>query len=122
MTHVIITGGSSGIGLALASIYAARGARLSLIARSRDLLEQAAQKLVQEGGIETGAVHVEAADVSKEEEVGAAISRCMDRFGPCDILVTSAGIVEPAAFEALPGAAFTRQIETNFSEIGRAHV
>ncbi|RVI86679.1 SDR family NAD(P)-dependent oxidoreductase, partial [Sinorhizobium medicae] len=42
MTHVIITGGSSGIGLALASIYAARGARLSLIARSRDLLEQAA--------------------------------------------------------------------------------
>ncbi|MDX0764677.1 SDR family NAD(P)-dependent oxidoreductase [Sinorhizobium medicae] len=115
MTHVIITGGSSGIGLALASIYAARGARLSLIARSRDLLEQAAQKLVQEGGIETGAVHVEAADVSKEEEVGAAISRCMDRFGPCDILVTSAGIVEPAAFEALPGAAFTRQIETNFS-------
>lgn len=115
MTHVIITGGSSGIGLAVASIYAARGARLSLVARSRDLLEKAAQKLVAEHGLEAGAVRIEAADVSKGEEIEAAVFRCVDAFGPCDVLVTSAGVVEPAPFEAMQGAAFHRQMETNFS-------
>ena len=115
MTHVIITGGSSGIGLAVASIYAARGARLSLVARSRDLLEQAAQKLVAEHGLEAGAVRIEAADVTKGEEIEAAILRCVETFGPCDVLVTSAGVVEPAPFEAMQGAAFQRQMETNFS-------
>ncbi|WEX77938.1 SDR family oxidoreductase [Sinorhizobium numidicum] len=115
MTHVIITGGSSGIGLALASIYAARGARLSLIARSRDVLEQAAQKLVAGHGAQAKHLRIETADVAREEEVEAAISRCIEAFGPCDILVTSAGIVEPAPFEDMQSLAFRRQMETNFS-------
>ncbi|PST27284.1 KR domain-containing protein [Mesorhizobium plurifarium] len=115
MTHVIITGASSGIGLAVASAYASRGAKLSLVARSRDVLEQAAQKLMAEHGVAAGAIRTEAADVSREEEIKAAIFRCVDAFGPCDILVTSAGIVEPGPFEALQGAAFHRQIDTNFS-------
>ncbi|MDK1377718.1 MULTISPECIES: SDR family oxidoreductase [unclassified Sinorhizobium] len=115
MTHVIITGGSSGIGLALASIYAGRGARLSLIARSGDLLEQARQKLLTEHGAKAEDVQVEAADVAREEEIETAIRRCIETFGPCDILVTSAGIVEPAPFEEQQSAAFRRQMETNFS-------
>ncbi|MBP2235703.1 NAD(P)-dependent dehydrogenase (short-subunit alcohol dehydrogenase family) [Sinorhizobium kostiense] len=114
MTHVIITGGSSGIGMAIASIYGARGARLSLIARSRDLLELAAHKLVSEYGASAGDIRIEAADVTNETEVGAAISRCIETFGPCDILVTSAGVVEPAPFDAMPGLSFNRQVETNF--------
>ncbi|MBB4183899.1 SDR family oxidoreductase [Sinorhizobium terangae] len=115
MTHVIITGGSSGIGLALASIYAARGARLSLIARSRELLEQAAQKLVTEYGAGSGDIRIETADVAEEQEIQSAISRCIETFGPCDILVTSAGIVEPAPFEEQQSTTFRRQIETNLS-------
>lgn len=113
MMHVIITGGSSGIGLAVASIYAARGVRLSLIARSGDLLELAAQKLVSEYGASAGDIRIEAADVTNEAEVGAAISRCIEVLGPCDILVTSAGVVEPAPFEAMPALSFRRQVETN---------
>ncbi|MDK1493270.1 SDR family oxidoreductase [Sinorhizobium sp. 7-81] len=115
MTHVIITGGSSGIGLELALIYASRGARLSLIARSPDLLEQARRKLISEHGAEPGEIRVEAADVAQEEEIEAAVRRCVEAFGPCDILVTSAGIVEPAPFEEQQSAAFRRQMETNFS-------
>ncbi|MCA1443606.1 SDR family oxidoreductase [Ensifer sp. IC4062] len=115
MTHVIITGGSSGIGLALASIYASRGARLSLIARSRDLLEQAQEMLVSEHGAAAGDIHVEAADVAREEEIETAIRRCIETFGPCDILVTSAGVVEPAPFEEQQSTTFRRQIETNLS-------
>ncbi|PDT86505.1 SDR family oxidoreductase [Sinorhizobium sp. BJ1] len=115
MTHVIITGGSSGIGLALASLYAVRGARLSLIARSRDPLELAARKLVAKYGARAEDIHIETADVAREEAIDSAIGRCVEALGPCDVLVTSAGVVEPAPFEDMSSAAFRRQMETNFS-------
>ncbi|SDA38938.1 SDR family oxidoreductase [Sinorhizobium sp. NFACC03] len=115
MTHVIITGGSSGIGFAVASIYAARGARVSLIARSRDLLERAQADLARSSGSSADNIRIEAADVAAESDVEAAILRCEQAFGPCDILVTSAGIVEPGRFEELDSASFRRQMETNFS-------
>ncbi|WP_457582249.1 SDR family oxidoreductase [Ensifer canadensis] len=114
MTHVIITGGSSGIGLAIASIYASRGARLSLIARSAEILKRAQDELASKSAT-AGNIRVETADVAKEEEVIAAIHRCEAEFGPCDILVTSAGIVEPGRFDELATANFQRQMETNFS-------
>ena len=115
MTHVIITGGSSGIGFAVASIYAARGARLSLIARSRGLLEDAQAKLVASSGANADSIRIEAADVAVEGDVEAAIRRCEQAFGPCDILVASAGIVEPGRFEELDSASFRQQMDTNFS-------
>ncbi|MGF6172824.1 SDR family oxidoreductase [Ensifer sp. 4252] len=114
MTHVIITGGSSGIGLAIASIYASRGARLSLIARSAEILNRARDELISKSAT-AGNIRIETADVAREEEIIAAIHRCEAAFGPCDILVTSAGVVEPGRFEELPSAAFQRQMETNFS-------
>ncbi|HEV7308886.1 SDR family oxidoreductase [Ensifer sp.] len=115
MTHVIITGGSSGIGFALASLYAARGARLSLIARSHDLLEQARTDLVRASGCNAEDIRLEAADVAAEADLLAAIRACEFAFGPCDILITSAGIVEPGHFEESDSSAFRRQMETNFS-------
>ncbi|WP_421867111.1 SDR family oxidoreductase [Pararhizobium sp.] len=111
MTHVIITGGSSGIGLALARIYAERGARLSLLARSLPALEAARLELARRHG-ETS-VHIESADASDEDQALAAIRKCEAAFGPCDILITSAGIVEPGRFETQTSAAFRQQIETN---------
>ncbi|MEI2298062.1 SDR family oxidoreductase [Ensifer sp. MJa1] len=115
MTHVIITGGSSGIGFAVASIYVARGARVSLIARSRDLLERAQAELARTNNADTDVIRIEAADVARESDVQAAVRRCEAAFGPCDILVTSAGIVEPGRFEELDSAAFQRQMDINFS-------
>lgn len=115
MAHVIITGGSSGIGFAVASIYAARGARLSLIARSRGLLEGAQAKLIASSGANADSIRIEAADVAVENDVEAAIRRCEQAFGPCDILVASAGIVEPGRFEELDSASFRQQMDTNFS-------
>ena len=114
MTHVIITGGSSGIGLAIASIYAGRGARLSLIARSAEILKQAQDELAAKAST-VGDIRIETADVAREDEITAAIHRCEAAFGPCDLLVTSAGVVEPGRFEELGSTAFQRQIDTNFS-------
>lgn len=114
MTHVIITGGSSGIGLAIASIYAGLGARLSLIARSADILHHARDELASKSA-HADNIRTETADVAIEEQVIAAIHRCEAAFGPCDILVTSAGVVQPGRFEDLPSAGFERQMQTNFS-------
>lgn len=109
MTHVIITGGSSGIGLALARIYAERGARISLLARTVSALEMARDELANIHGT----IRIEPTDVNDEDQTIAAIARCEEAYGPCDILITSAGIVEPGLFDTLPSNAFMRQIQTN---------
>ncbi|WP_438750315.1 SDR family oxidoreductase [Pararhizobium sp. O133] len=113
MTHVIITGGSSGIGLALARVYTKRGVRISLLARTLSALEAAQAELARVNP--DAAIRIESADVADEVQTLAAIRRCEDAFGPCDILVASAGIVEPGLFETLSSDAFERQMRTNLS-------
>jgi len=84
---VIITGASSGIGAALAAHLAERGARLGLIARRREPLEQFA------GGLGPQAtVAVSPADVSDGASVRAAVADVEARLGPCDVLIANAGI------------------------------
>lgn len=112
--HVIVTGGSSGIGLAVARLYRARGARVTLIARSIDLLEEARQSLGSEG------TAAEAADVADRAALEAAVSRAVARFGPCTILVSSAGIVEPGAFDGQPADLFDCQIAVNLTGTANA--
>lgn len=112
MEHIIITGGSSGIGLALARLYAGKDKRLSLIGRSVDRLE-AARTLIEAAGHDPAHVHVAAADVVDEAALAAAVEACQSMFGPCDLLITSAGSVEPAPFEQLPSEKFREQIDTN---------
>ncbi|QPB18719.1 SDR family NAD(P)-dependent oxidoreductase [Rhizobium sp. 007] len=109
--HVIVTGGSSGIGLAVAKAYAARGERVSLIARDAARLDQAVRDVqaVSKGGSSFAV----SADVSKHEDLAFAVKACETANGPCDVLIASAGIVEPAAFDAISAAAFDQQITTN---------
>lgn len=113
MTHVIITGGSSGIGLEIARIYADRGARISLLARTLSTLEAAQAELARTNA--TAKVLIDSADVTDEIQTVEAIRRCEESFGPCDILITSAGIVEPGVFETISTEAFERQMRTNFT-------
>lgn len=112
MTHVIITGGSSGIGLAVARIYVHRGYSVSLIARGEAALEAARTAL---GNAGDGRVHIAPADVADAGAVSKAIRACEAAAGPCDILICSAGIVEPSRFEDQNEADFDRQIAVNLS-------
>ncbi|MCZ7530228.1 MAG: SDR family NAD(P)-dependent oxidoreductase [Acidimicrobiia bacterium] len=108
--HAIVTGGSSGIGLATARLLVTRGARVSLIARRREQLEAAAADLEAT----EGSVALATADVADPDALRAAISDLITEMGPCDILVTSAGASRPGHFEQLDDATFRRLMEVNY--------
>lgn len=118
--HVIVTGGSSGIGLEVARLYAARGARLTLIARDPARLDAARRELLSTGHISEKDVRVAAVDVGCDADLSAAVAPAEADFGPCDILVAAAGVVEPGAFEMLSGDAFAEQVTTNILGVANA--
>ena len=108
--HAIITGGSSGIGRAVAHQLADRGARVSLIARRRELLDEAAAEISATGA----QVQAATADVADRDEVTSAITRVTTAFGPCDVLVTSAGMVEPGYFDKLDDEIFRQTMDVDY--------
>ncbi len=112
--HVVVTGGSSGIGLEVAKIYARRGASVSLIARNADRLETARSEIEQMSGGRSK-VFLATADAAIGAEMMAAIEACEATHGPCDILVASAGVVEPGWFHQQTPELFEAQWQTNFA-------
>ena len=83
----VVTGGSLGIGRAVAEAFSAQGVRVAILARSREVLEQAARVISASTGVEALAVP---ADVSDTGQVEAAIQAVVDHFGRLDILVNGA--------------------------------
>jgi 3-dehydrosphinganine reductase len=108
--HAIVTGGSSGIGRATAMGLAQRGAHVSLLARGQERLDETAAAIAAEGGTAATA----AVDVSDAAEMTKAIEHLAAQHGPCDILVTSAGIARPGYFEQLDLDIFRDQMEVNY--------
>jgi NAD(P)-dependent dehydrogenase (short-subunit alcohol dehydrogenase family) len=101
---VLITGASSGIGLALAEEYAARGARVALLARRAERLEEAAKRL---GG---AAIRC---DVCVDGDVERAATEVEQRFGRIDVAIANAGIGVGGAIDKLTLDDYRRQFETN---------
>ncbi|WP_412064819.1 SDR family NAD(P)-dependent oxidoreductase [Rhizobium sp. SYY.PMSO] len=112
--HVIVTGGSSGIGLAIAKLYAARGARVSLLSRHPGRLEEARAEIAALQGVDGSLIQTVSVDVASAARTMEAVELCEASFGPCDILIASAGVVEPQAFDAMPASVFDEQIAINF--------
>jgi NAD(P)-dependent dehydrogenase (short-subunit alcohol dehydrogenase family) len=81
--HIVVTGGSSGIGLVTAQLLASRGARVSLIARRQELLDEAV------AGMGENAVGF-AADVGDKTQLDGALDAAAERFGPIHGLFANA--------------------------------
>jgi short-subunit dehydrogenase len=105
----VVTGASSGIGWALAKALAAAGARVGLVARRRDALEQLAAEIGQTGG--TAAVAP--ADVGDRVSVVAAIHDVAARLGPVDLLVANAGVGAPTLLEPFNVAEIEKMFRVN---------
>lgn len=89
----LVTGAGRGIGRAVAEAYAREGASVTLLARSRDQVEDAARAIEGAGGRALAVV----GDVTSAADVQRAVGETQERFGPIGVLVSNAGITGPYA-------------------------
>ena len=106
-TVAIVTGGSSGIGRRTTELLAERGARVAAFARSEDKLRALA-------GDRVLAV---AGDVANAADVERLFAETESRFGPCDLLVNSAGAIDPAPLTAVTDERWRRMFAVNVDGI-----
>lgn len=114
MLHAIITGGSSGIGKAIAALLIQQGYNISLIARRPELLEHAKQDLTQNVVRSDQQIICFPADVSKRAEITGAVEGAIAKLGAPDLLITSAGIAVPGYFEEIPVEVFEQTMAVNY--------
>jgi short-subunit dehydrogenase len=107
---IIITGGSSGIGKALAERFGHEGSKLVITGRKQDQLEEVAGNLRSKG------VHVLAvvADASIETDCARVVDATIETYGRIDVLINNAGISMHALFEDLQLDVFRKVMEVNF--------
>lgn len=108
--HVLVTGGSSGIGLAFVRRALDLGARVSVLALDDADLEATAAELRRRGPDHVALP----ADVADRDQVSVAVARATSALGPCDVLLTSAGIAHPGYFEQLDDEVFRRTMEVDY--------
>ena len=106
---VLITGAGRGIGRALAQAFAAAGAKVALLGKTKkNLLE--VQKELKDSGAQTVVL---AADVSDEGAVSRAVAAAEQQLGPVDVLVNNAGVFALVPVEKMDALVFDRMIAVN---------
>jgi 3-dehydrosphinganine reductase len=114
---VVVTGGSSGIGLAFAQRIAELGAIPVLVARRASVLDEARKQI--ESRLPSARVHTIALDVANEVDVERVMREHLERF-PVDMLVNNAGVVMPGRFVELPTREFRQMMDVNY--FGTVHM
>ncbi|WP_291729987.1 SDR family NAD(P)-dependent oxidoreductase [Leisingera sp. F5] len=102
--HALVTGGGTGIGLAIAQALAAEGAQVTITGRRQEVLEQVAA---------AGGLHPLAMDVRSEEDVAAKVDTAVATRGPVQICVANAGVAEGAALHKTSMEFWRNMMATN---------
>lgn len=110
--HVVVTGGSSGIGYAIAKRALEDGASVTLVARNVEKLQKAKASLLEESSYLLDAVHVKSADVSDAIAITAAIRDSQERK-PIDILVCNAGVIFPGLIDEVSATELEDTVKAN---------
>jgi NAD(P)-dependent dehydrogenase (short-subunit alcohol dehydrogenase family) len=105
----IVTGASSGIGLAIAAMLGEEGHSVTMAARRPDKLQSAAEELAGRGLD----VHAVAANVADEEEIQRVVSEHRERYGRLDVLVNNAGVGIGAGVGEIQTKRLDMQLDVN---------
>lgn len=109
----IVTGGSSGIGLATAESLAARGAHVAIVARDESRLEAAREAVAAVQRKPSQGLITVVCDVGDHEQVRLMVRRVEEELGPVDVLMACAGYCTPMRFTELPVEEFESHLHTN---------
>ncbi|WP_276368124.1 SDR family oxidoreductase [Chryseolinea sp. H1M3-3] len=107
---VIITGGSSGIGKALAKEFGSHGSKILITGRNKEQLQSTVEELKTKGITAAGFV----ADVSDEHDNRLMAEEAIKKFGTIDILINNAGISMRALFEEVDLSVIKKVMDINF--------
>ena len=108
--HALVTGGSKGIGYAIARCLAEQGARITLVGRNVKALQQAASSLAAYGQIGYAC-----ADISVQADVQSAFAQAKEQSGVIDILVNNAGQATSQRFDRIEEADWQQLIAVNLT-------
>ncbi len=112
--NALITGGSKGLGLAMAAGLASAGANIALVNRNLEEGQAAAESLAKTYGIKAKAY---SADVTDESEINQAVASVQNDLGNVDILINSAGINIRGAIDELSHDEFNQVMKVNVDGI-----
>lgn len=108
----VITGASTGLGLQMAGALANQGANVVLLARREELIEKNAKEIKEKYGVETMACKC---DITKTDNVKAAVKKIMDKFGKIDILVNNAGTGACSPAEKITDEQFENEVSVDLT-------
>jgi short-subunit dehydrogenase len=112
---VVVTGGSRGLGLALAEELGRRGARLVLVARDRYELDRARRTLLNKGVVaDEQSVLLISADLRSQKDAEGMVQQATTHFGRIDVLINNVGIITVGPIENLTVEQFRDVMESNF--------
>lgn len=108
----IITGGSRGLGFAMAQELAREGAKVALLARDTEELERAKQRILDE--FPSAEILIITCDVTNSEGTHIALKMAAETFGGIDLLINNAGAITVGPYETMRPQDFTAQLDLHF--------